>query len=57
MFPIVPTFTSGFVRSYLALAIPRYLPSTEAIAADRKLEPMSGCEPETSSLPRTRSAN
>src|SRR2546426_7372675 len=56
MCPIVPTFTCGFVRSYSAFAIPHVLPLAVAIPPI-KLEPMSGIEPETSSLPRTRSAD
>src|SRR4030095_15443271 len=55
MCPIVPTFTCGFVRSYFAFAIPHALPLAVAILIE--MEPMSGIEPETSSLPRTRSTD
>src|SRR5437667_395400 len=54
MCPIVPMFTCGFVRSYFAFAIPHFLPLAVTLATV-EVEPMSGIEPETSSLPRTRS--
>jgi hypothetical protein len=57
MCPIVPMFTCGFVRSYLAFAMRSYLPYAPRFVGEKYLEPMSGIEPETSPLPRACSAN